>query len=100
MIRHISFEKYYQSLYNNASSIVHCDIAALSKDFVDIAPDGTLMLNIFYVYYSLMECAHLDIIHCYELLNYYAIDKNKDLEILYKDYVKGIYNQFGLKLDT
>lgn len=98
MVKHISFEKYYQTLYKTASSIVHCDINALSNNFVTRTPNGILMPQIFFVYSSLMECAHLDIIQCYEQLNYFGIDMNKELEILYKDFAKEIGEQFGLKL--
>jgi len=98
MIKHISFEKYYQSLYKTASSIVHCDISALSDNFVDVSPDGRLMPQIYYIFSTLMECAHLDIIQCYEQLNFFEIDRNKDLEILYKDFAKEIGEQFELEL--
>jgi hypothetical protein len=98
MIKHISFEKYYQTLYKMASSIVHCDVSALSSNFVTTTPNGILIPHIFYVYSSLMECAHLDIIQCYELLNYFGVDRNKELEKLYKDFAIEIKEQFGFNL--
>lgn len=100
MIKNISFEKYYQTLYKIGSRIVHCDVSALSKNFVTTAPNGILTPQIFYIYSNLMECAHLDIIQCYEQLKFFGINKEKELHNLYKEFTTEIKNQFGLNIKT
>lgn len=100
LIGHISFEKLHQAIYQSANSMVHGDIAAISNNYVDLSKDGTLMPQIFNIYNTQMQCTHLDIIQTYELLNYYCIDRNAELEELYKQFSKFVAVQFGIDVEN
>ncbi len=94
----ISFEQYFKRLYHFASSIVHSDSVSTSEHVLTKSPTGIMMPQILYIFTDLMECAQLDIIQCYEQLEYFKIDKKKEFRELHQRYLNEVLKSFDITL--
>lgn len=94
----ISFEQYFKRLYHFASSIVHSDSVSTSEHVLTKSPTGIMMPQIPYIFTNLMECAQLDIIQCYEQLEYFKINKKKEFNELHQRYISEVLKSFEITL--
>ena len=80
---------YYLTLYKSACKYIHSGAACLTDSFFtvnDTSEGPQLGPQMAYFFTNLLQVAHLDLIQCYEIIQYFDADGAEDLLALNEEY--------------
>lgn len=92
-ISSIKHQHLYLSIYKSASIFIHSETGILTDNFIQVS-NGQIGPQMAYLLTNLVNVALIDIIQCYEVVNFIKPGKTQKMLDLYSDYSSELANDY------